>query len=87
MLTGLALLLRIVLILLLVRLVLRFVAAVIKGATSPAQPARAGTPELVRDPLCNTFVPRDRAVAGRFDGHDALFCSAACRDRAAALPR
>jgi hypothetical protein len=36
----------------------------------------------VRDRLCNTYVPRDRALVERLQGHEEYFCSVACRDRA-----
>ena len=36
----------------------------------------------MRDRVCNTFVPRSRAVAAVVDGVEEHFCSAACRDRA-----
>jgi hypothetical protein len=81
----LSLLIRVLLVLLLLRLVFRFVAGVVRGMRAPA-PASGRAAELVRDPLCNTFVAADRAVHGRFQDHEALFCSTGCRDRAAALP-
>jgi hypothetical protein len=47
-------------------------------------PAHRGT-DLVRDRVCNTFLPRDRALAGTVGGRTEHFCSAECRDRAADL--
>ena len=83
----LGLLVRALLILLLLRLVFRFVAGMVRGMQAPVSSPPAGAAaELVRDPLCNTFVAADRGVRGRVQGHDALFCSPGCRDRAAALP-
>ncbi len=45
---------------------------------SPPRPAE----ELVRDRVCNTFVPRSKAVGAVVEGVEEHFCSAACRDRA-----
>ncbi len=38
--------------------------------------------DLVRDRICNTFLPRDRAVRAMVSGREEHFCSEACRDRA-----
>jgi hypothetical protein len=79
-------LVRVLLVLLLLRLVFRFVAGVVRGMRGPAPRPQGTAAELVRDPLCNTFVAPERAVRGRFLGHEALFCSPGCAERAAALP-
>jgi hypothetical protein len=80
-------LVRICLALLVVRLVLRFVAGLVRGLRGepgPGRPrARPGPAiDLVRDPVCGTFVPREGALRGRLEGQEAFFCSPACRDRA-----
>ena len=68
---------RIIIILVIVRLVLRWVASL--RAASPRRsrtvPERTGG-TLVRDPHCGTYVPEARALTagGMF------FCSASCRD-------
>lgn len=80
---GVALLIRILAVLLLARLAFRFVANVIKGLREPEPPA-APAP-LVRDRICNTFLPRDRAIEAVVTGRREHFCSAACRDQALAL--
>jgi hypothetical protein len=50
------------------------------------QPAAApGSRELVRDRVCNTFLPRDRAIHALVNGHEEHFCSTACRDQALRL--
>ena len=70
---------RLLVVLFLVRLGLRlFVAA--RERHAPKVTGR----ELVRDRVCNTFVPRDRALFGVVGGRTEPFCSAQCRDRAAA---
>lgn len=79
MLVFLARLVRVLGILLLVRLVLRAFASQ-QARSGPARPAGSAT-ELVRDRVCNTFVPRDRALVARVGGRDEFFCSPACRDR------
>jgi YHS domain-containing protein len=78
-------LLRLVVALLLLRLGLRFVAGVIRGLREPA-PDQVGGGDMVRDRVCNTFVPRERALTALVGGREMHFCSAACRDRALTLP-
>jgi hypothetical protein len=68
---------RFLVVLFLVRLGLRLVAALRERRPSPGRGQ-----ELVRDRVCNTFLPRDRALAGVIDGRTEHFCSAECRDRA-----
>jgi hypothetical protein len=81
-------LLRILLVLLVIRLVARFVAAAVRGyrgeVAAPPAPPPLSARELVRDRVCDTFVPRDRAVTATIAGEVAHFCSTACRDRALA---
>jgi hypothetical protein len=40
---------------------------------------------LVRDHVCDTFLPRSRALVATVDGREQHFCSEACRDRALSL--
>jgi YHS domain-containing protein len=54
-------------------------------AGAPAPPRDpAGTPrstsieEMRRDPVCGVHVAASAAVAGRFNGEEAFFCSAQC---------
>jgi len=77
------------LVILIVRIVLRGLAGMFAAAAPARRQAPPSSPprvieDLVRDPVCNTFVPRSRALAARVDGRETLFCSAACRDRALA---
>jgi hypothetical protein len=82
---------RIVAVLLLVRFVLRFVAAVIQGYTGGAERGRGGparevvATDMVRDRVCDTFVPRARALVAVVDGREQHFCSPECRERARVL--
>jgi len=75
---------RALLLLFLVRLALRLLAQWLQPPrppqTAPARPDR----ELVRDRVCNTFLPRGRALVATVAGRDEHFCSVACRDRALA---
>jgi len=56
-------------------------------ATRPAEARPKGTPAprfegaMVRDRVCQTFVPRVKALALRVGDEEHFFCSAACRDR------
>jgi hypothetical protein len=81
-------LLRVLLVLLFVRLLGRFVSAVVHGyrgqVDAPRAPstARLASRDLVRDRVCNTYVARDRAVAATIGGEVEHFCSVACRDAA-----
>jgi hypothetical protein len=92
MLLFLARLLRVLVALLLVRLVMRSLGGFFRArrvrqgpAEPPAvPPGQVGAGELVRDRVCNTFLPRERAVCATIDGREEHFCSAACRDQALA---
>jgi len=75
----LARLVRILAILLLVRLVLRAFASRRRGSRRVPPAGAAG--DLVRDQVCNTFVPRDRALRELVGAREEFFCSRACRDR------
>jgi hypothetical protein len=76
-------LVRIVVVLLIVRFVLRFVVAVVQGYQGAGAPRReAPATEMVRDRVCDTFVPRSRALMAIVDGREQHFCSPECRDRA-----
>jgi hypothetical protein len=79
---GLIFLLRLLLVLLVVRLVLRGLRALFRPA--PRAPQIEDV-ETVRDAICNTFLPRDKAVTAVIGGRQQYFCSPACRDRAASL--
>lgn len=82
-------LLRFLVLLFVVRLALRALAAFLRGRSAPAAaPAAAPGGELVRDRVCNTFLPRERALLARVNGQEEHFCSPECRDKAlGAVPR
>jgi hypothetical protein len=81
--------LRILAVLLLLRLVLRFAWGVVRGYRgvtprhSRSQPRSTLTSvPLVHDSTCNTHIPRDRALRAVIGGEERFFCSPACRDQA-----
>jgi hypothetical protein len=80
--------LRLLGLLLLLRLLFRFVGAVVRGyrEADDREAASTRSRELVRDRVCNTFLPRDRALSAMVRGHEEHFCSAACRDQALVSP-
>jgi hypothetical protein len=80
--------LRLLLALVALRLLFRFVGAVVRGyrEADAREVASSRSRELVRDRVCNTFVPKDRALTATVHGHEEHFCSAACRDQALLSP-
>lgn len=53
------------------------------GGGAPRRSARPAE-DLVRDRICNTYVPRSRALTAKVAGREEHFCSEACRDEARA---
>ena len=87
MIRGVVFLLQVLLSLLLLRLLLRSLARLfMPGSSRPAAGPRRdrAIEDLVRDPVCHTYVPRSRALRAVVGGREEHFCSAACRDRALA---
>lgn len=53
----------------------------LRGGPRGAPPRRAGLDELVKDPVCETYIPRRKAIS-RGSGPDTrYFCSAVCADK------
>ena len=79
--------LKVLVVLLLIRLVLRalvlWLRAPAPSAPGPAVRKTGAVQDLVRDQVCGTFVIREQAVRAVIGGREELFCSAACRDKAA----
>lgn len=46
----------------------------------PVQPVRDLGP-MVRDHVCNTFLPKSRALTARVGSDDLYFCSEKCREK------
>jgi hypothetical protein len=79
-------LVRLVLFLVFVRLLLRALTGFVGGLKSGLRDRPAGPPsgDLVRDRVCNTFLPRERALTATIAGQQEHFCSSTCRERARA---
>jgi uncharacterized protein len=75
-------LLRFLFLLFIVRMVLRGFHALTAPAPAPATRSQKTAVDLVRDRICNTFLPRSRAVRAIIAGEEQLFCSSECADRA-----
>ena len=76
-------LLRLVIILLVLRLIWRFVAGLIDGVAGPRGRVRGPQQPpvaLVKDPVCGTYVVRERALSASAGGETGFFCSDRCRD-------
>jgi YHS domain-containing protein len=77
--------------LLLLRLVLRFVLGLLHGLAVPSPGSASGRAadggrakiagELVRDPVCSTYIPRASAIAVQAGGETRYYCSTTCRDK------
>ena len=72
-------LIRFLVVMLLVRLVWKFLGGIFEGAARrPQVPLAKGLP-LVRDPVCGTYVDQARALTLRRKGEMHYFCSESCR--------
>jgi YHS domain-containing protein len=82
----------IVLAILVARAFWRTVDGIVEGFTGgrvrrdgvPQRNGEARSVQMVRDPVCGTFVVPDRAIVVRDGARQVYFCSAACRDKYAA---
>lgn len=78
--------LRLILLLILIRLAWRFIAHVIDGIAGAARSPEVdrgaqGPVPLVKDPVCGTYVVRDKAITASASGHTVCFCSEHCRQQ------
>ncbi len=83
------LILRILALLLLLRLFMRFVWGIVRGyrgdapeGPRPRSRSSLASVPLVHDSICNTYIPRERALRDVSGGQERFFCSPECRDRA-----
>lgn len=53
--------------------------ALLKRPAPPAEKTARGE-EMIKDPACGIYVPRNDAVKAEVKGKTHYFCSAACRD-------
>lgn len=53
----------------------------LRGASRPGTRGRAGLDELVKDPVCETYIPRRKAISRGSGPATRYFCSAACADK------
>ena len=56
----------------------------LRGGGGPKVNRRAGLDELVKDPVCETYIPRRKAIARGSGPELRYFCSASCADKYAA---
>ena len=60
--------------------IVRIVIEQLRGGQAPAGPPREAV-QMVRDPVCGTFVLPEHAVALSVGRDRVYFCSEACRDK------
>ena len=72
-------LLRLLLVVLLIRVVWRFMAGVLGGARSSRRAPQPTGVTLVRDPVCGTYLEPSRALHARDGSTTHYFCSDSCR--------
>jgi YHS domain-containing protein len=78
--------LRLLLILLLIRVLSRLIGGVIAGMAEK-KGRQAGPVQLVRDPICGTYVVPGRALPLTAAGTTQYFCSERCREQFLARAR
>ena len=72
---------RVVSLLLWVLTVVVLLVPLLRRLPRPRRPARIVGDELVKDPVCQTYVVRSRAVSRTAAGRSLYFCSAECARR------
>ncbi len=58
-----------------------------RAATPGPRTAPDSADPMVRDRVCNTFLPRSRALVVHAGGEELFFCSEACRDKHSAAEK
>jgi uncharacterized protein len=53
----------------------------LKRARKRTGPPRRIQGEMVKDEMCNTYVPKEEALREALDGREHFFCSEACRKK------
>lgn len=57
-----------------------FKQALLKPPAPPAEKTTRGE-DMVQDPECKTYVPKNDAIKAQVGGKERYFCSADCRDK------
>ncbi len=79
--------LRLILLLIVIRLLWRFIAGIIQGMSGTPARAPGATRggdravPLVRDPVCGTYVVKAKALTSHAGGETHYFCSEDCREQ------
>ncbi len=72
-------LVRLLIAVLIIRLIWGFVASIVSAASGPKQVRRPRSMQLVRDPVCGTYIQQSRALKVDARGKTHYFCSDDCR--------
>ena len=63
-----------------VYLLIRFFAALNK-ASKPSRTSKSASSLMVKDEICNTYLPKEDAVKEVYKGKEYYFCSSECRQK------
>ena len=74
-------LVRLLIAVLIIRAIWGFVASIVSGASGPKQVRRTRSMQLVRDPVCGTYIQQSRALEAHARGKTHYFCSEDCRQK------
>lgn len=66
---------------LVIRLIWGLVASILSAASGPRQVRRTRSMQLVRDPVCGTYIQQSRALEVHARGKTHYFCSEDCRQK------
>ena len=58
-----------------------------RDTTAPARGTPNAADPMVRDRVCNTFLPRSRALVVRRAGEELFFCSKSCLEKQSAAEK
>jgi len=59
---------------------IRFSRAIYK-ATKPSQPKKTLPGIMVKDEICNTYIPKEDAIREIYQGREYFFCSKECQQK------
>jgi YHS domain-containing protein len=68
-----------ILITLVVRAVMKFFGGVVEGASGPRRTSIPAAAKMVKDPVCGTYVVKERALVASRGDETAWFCSPECQ--------